>query len=143
MPDPDLANNAASVTATVPTSGVGAASPVLSGLRAVGKLKARKGGKLGGNLSERASVRVVVAALTPGRRLHAGCSAKVHHGAKCMIAHTLGTFSIKLNSGTIELELPGVVSGHALTRGSYRLTATAVNSAGRRSKPDVTTVVVR
>jgi hypothetical protein len=55
----------------------------------------------------------------------------------------VGSFKVKLIAGTRSFQLPGRISRHRLSHGSYRLTAVAKDSAGATSKPDVITVSVK
>jgi hypothetical protein len=117
-------------------------APQLSGLKA-GKLRSAKGGKLRVKLTETATVSIVLQRLRPGRRHGQRCSVAARRGRKCTLASSFAQFKVKLVAGTRVFKLPARISGHRLTRGSYRLTATARDSTGARSRPDVTTVVVR
>jgi CSLREA domain-containing protein len=144
LPDPTPADAAADATTTVlaGTPPPDVTPPVLSGLTPRGRLTAKKGGKLGAKLSEAATVKLGVSRLGAGRKRHGKCNSKNKTGGKCTIAKALGTLTHAEPAGTFTLTLPSKIGKSRLTPGRYRLTATATDAAGNRSRPLSVTVTV-
>jgi hypothetical protein len=115
VPDPSPRN----ATARAATKVLG--PPVISKLRAVGKLRSGTRGRIGLRLSRAATVRIAVSSLKTGKRV--------------------GVLTAKRKTGAATINFPPSLGGRKLTPGLYRLSATAA-SGGLRSKTARATVKV-
>jgi hypothetical protein len=84
-------------------------------------------------LNEAASVTFTVTESEPGRSRHAGtCVKQTHanrHAKRCTRTITNGSFAQSGNAGTNSFHFSGRLSGHALSKGRYTLTATPTADA--------------
>ena len=88
-------------------------------------------------LSEKAAVTMTVTRTIRGFRSGGRCVTKKPAGkkaARCTIQRRIGTVKASGKSGSNSVAFKGRVSGRPLAAGSYRLTLTAVDDAGNRSK---------
>lgn len=140
VPDPTPAD----ATSTVTTDVLGA--PVISRLRATGKLRSGSRGKIGFELDRDASVRIVVSRLIKGKRIGRGkCRAKLkkaRKGKRCTVVKPVGTISASRPAGPSSVVFPKRLGGRKLTPGRYRLVATATSAEGQRSASVRATVKV-
>jgi hypothetical protein len=130
---------------TFTTATAAAAKPRLSGLklspssfaaaRSGASLAAASGARLRYRLSSAATVSFRVRRLLPGVRAGRRCMArKAGHerGRRCTRALLVkGSFSRKSTAGANSVRFSGRVGGRALSRGSYRLTATPAGPGGK------------
>jgi hypothetical protein len=144
LPDPAPANNGAALSTSV-TGGAGGpdtTAPTLGALKLTGKARTGKAATLRTTLSEAATVTLKIERLTNGRRAGKRCLAKARTGKPCTLAKTLGTLRLKATAGTPRLKLPARIAKRKLTPGRHRITATATDAAGNRSKPRTLTITI-
>jgi hypothetical protein len=114
-------------------------APVLSAFRfSPSAFKAKAGSKIKFNLSEPASVRIVVARSTVGRRVGGRCRAATKSNRKrpkCTRFVNVGSLSRTGALGSNTSKFNGRIGGKLLKAGKYRATATATDSALQVSAP--------
>jgi hypothetical protein len=96
-------------------------------------------------LSEPASVRLAFTQPTSGRTVDGKCVAQTHKNRSahpCKRPVTRATLTFRTQSGKDKLPFAGTVSGSKLKLGTYTLTITATNAAGKRSKPHSLTFTI-
>jgi CSLREA domain-containing protein len=102
-------------------------------------------------LSERATVRISIQRILPGRRANARKSARclpvaagvaVARARRCTVTRSLGTVERRGASGLNRFVLTGRVGTRVLAPGSYRLVLVATDADGRRSSPVRATITV-
>ncbi|MCU0258668.1 MAG: CSLREA domain-containing protein [Solirubrobacteraceae bacterium] len=144
LPDPAPANNGAALSTTVTGGGSPAdtTAPTLGALKLTGKARTGKSAALRATLSEAATVTLKIERLTTGRRAGKRCLTKARTGKPCTLAKTLGTLRLKATAGTPTLKLPATLAKRKLTPGRHRITATATDTAGNRSKPRTLIITV-
>ncbi len=102
-------------------------------------IASRVGTRISDRLSEAATTTFAVQRVLAGRRSGKRCVApsKSHHGRhRCTrLKNVRGNFTRTGTTGANSFTFTGRIGGKALSRGSYRLVATAVDAAGNRSKP--------
>jgi hypothetical protein len=147
LPDPNGANDSAALSTGVSGGpGGGAAdiaAPTLGALKLTGKARTGKSAALRATLSEAATITLKIERLTTGRRAGKRCLTKARTGKPCTLAKTLGTLRLKATAGTPTLKLPATLAKRKLTPGRHRITATATDTAGNRSKPRTLIITVR
>jgi hypothetical protein len=93
------------------------------------------------NLNEAATVRLAFAQTRAGRRVGRRCLAPSRarrHRRACLRTVSAGSLSFKAHGGINRVRFQGRLSRrHALTPGRYRLTITATDEAGSRSRARV------
>lgn len=135
-PDPSPENAVASIATEV----LGA--PVITKLRAIGKLRSGQPGRIGLTLTRDATVRIVISRLDKGRRKGGKCRTGLKKGKRCQIVKRVGLLTARLKAGPGTLPLPRRLGGRKLVPGRYRLVATATSSEGLEAKAVRTTVKV-
>lgn len=122
-------------------------APAISGLRVTPRI-ARAGAKrapmLSFSLSEAAQVTVTVERLVTGRRVGGRCrvAGRSRSGARCTLVRKVTATRSTGRAGEVRVTIRGA-RGRALGAGSYRLTVSAVDAAGNRARPAVTSLLVR
>jgi FG-GAP repeat len=89
-------------------------------------------------LTSRATVRLSFARATSGRTVAAACQpTRRTNRAKprCTRYITIGSFSVQARGGSNSIPFTGVLAAKRLAPGSYKLTATATDSAHNTSQP--------
>jgi hypothetical protein len=129
-------------------------APTISGLRltrrrfAVGPrptplvARARRGSELRFSLSEPARVRIRIERLITGHRRRGRCLTRAHSGRRCTIEQPVGTLTRTLPAGAARIPFSGRLGRKRLRPGRYRLTATATDAAGNRSRPAAATFTI-
>jgi hypothetical protein len=134
-------------TGNPPPAGGGAGkdvtAPALSAVKLKSaRVKAGAGLSLAVRLTEAATVTIRFERLVPGHRRGKRCSATARRGARCTIVKAAGSITRTARAGAGALALGSRVGGRKLAPGTYRLTVTARDAAGNRSKPAVAKLVV-
>lgn len=116
--------------------------------RTAPKLSAVKlsGSALSVGVSERATLRVKVERRGSGRKVGKRCvapSRKNRRKRHCTRYTALGTVTRSSAGGATKLTIPTRIGKHRLTPGKYRLTITAVDTAGNVSKASTVTLTVK
>jgi hypothetical protein len=85
-------------------------------------------------ISQPGSATVLLQRVTSGHRSHGRCvTPKLKHKPSCNVYSTVATISKTVaQAGTVSVQLPTKVHGHALPAGHYRLLVTPTGSAGRK-----------
>jgi hypothetical protein len=101
------------------------------------KKKAPKGTSISFTLSETATVTLKIQLETAGVKSGGSCvvKGKKHpHGTPCTVFTTKGTLTrARLAAGADKVAFSGRIASKPLAKGSYRLTATAIDAAGNRT----------
>jgi uncharacterized repeat protein (TIGR01451 family) len=149
-PDSSGANNTATAVVTVPDPVFvpppppgDVTAPVLTNVRLIGRLRARRGGRLGFTIDEAATLRVRADRLLAGRRKGRRCVVGRRRGKRCTKAVRVGTRQSSVAAGAGSVRLPARWGRNRLRAGRLRLTLTAIDAAGNRSAPVRRTVRVR
>jgi hypothetical protein len=116
-------------------------APALSGLK-LPALKSGKSAKFGFTLTEAATIKIAFTRLIPGRKVGGKCKEKARKGKKCTIAKALGTLTVAGKAGSNSVSFNGKLKGKKLPVGSYKVTITAVDAAGNKSKAKTVSVKV-
>ncbi len=108
--------------------------------------RARVGTTISFMLSKPARVKLVFAKALPGRKVKRRCVARTHahhSGRRCTRFTTIGTLSFEAHAGRNTVAFEGRVSQTTkLTVGSYRLTVSATDASGTRSRPRTTNFTI-
>ena len=147
-PDPRSADDTAGLTTPVAgTGGAGAGAdrtaPALGPLRLSGRARSGRTATLRATLSEAATVTLRVERLLPGRRAGQRCSTTKRSGTRCTLTRRTGTVTVRAPAGTPKFVLPARLAKRKLAPGRYRVTATAADTAGNRSRARTLTITVR
>ncbi len=147
-PDPQPANDTAGLTTPVTPAGAAGAgadrtAPALGPLRLSGRVRSGRTATLRATLSEAATVTLRVERLVPGRRAGNRCSSTRRRGARCTLKRRAGTFTVRAAAGTPRLVLPARLAKRRLAPGRYRLSATATDAAGNRSRARTLIITIR
>lgn len=152
VPDPDPADDAASLTTAVdapapgPTPPVATpqdtTAPVLGALRAAGRVRRNRTATLATTLSEPARLTVTVDRLVPGRRVGTRCRTGRRTGRRCTITRRAGSVTRTAARGAVRFTLPAKLRAKALALGRHRVTVVAVDAAGNRSRARTLVVTV-
>jgi hypothetical protein len=89
-------------------------------------------------LSEAASVKLVIAQRQPGRRVKKACKKPSHknrRAKRCTRLVKKGTLTRAGKAGANSVKFTGRIGHRALKPGSYRVSITATDAAGNKSKP--------
>jgi hypothetical protein len=146
------ATNLGGSTQAVSASVVIPGPPVVSGLtlRPMKFRAARSGGPVSPHGRSRVSYRLTAKATTtftvqralPGKRKGSSCvkpTKRLRHARKCTrFVRVKGSFSRATGAGKRSFGFTGRLRGHPLRAGMYRLSATAVDANGLRSKKTAT-----
>jgi hypothetical protein len=99
------------------------------------------------NLNEAATLRLAFSQARTGRRVGRRCVAPSRanrHRRACVRTVSAGSMSFNAHAGTNRIRFQGRLSRpHALRPGRYKLTITATDTAGSRSRPRVLAFTVR
>jgi hypothetical protein len=132
-------------------------APVISGLKAspatfhvsskstavsAKKKKVPKGTKIRFTLSEAAKVSLKIERRSTGHRKGKKCLAKRRTGKRCAIYTSKGTLRRSGRSGSNSVAFSGRIGKKKLPKGSYRITATATDAAGNKSRKKTATFKV-
>jgi hypothetical protein len=139
VPGPGAGGRARDTTAPV-ISGLTLSPTAFRALRRGGSYASIGGTRVAYHVSEAATVTFVVKRAQRGRRRGRSCvapSAKLSHGRACTRYVLVRGVLHRSPKGarTDRFRFTGRLGGRTLARGRYRLTVTAVDAAGNRSRP--------
>jgi hypothetical protein len=118
-------------------------APALSAIKLKSaRVKAGASVSLALRLTEAATVTIRFERLVPGHWRGRRCSATARRGARCTIVKAAGSITRTVRAGAGTLALGSRVGGRKLAPGTYRLTITARDAAGNRSKAAAAKLVV-
>ena len=142
LPDPDPETGSATAQTPVIVT-PDTTAPILANARIATRPTARRNGRITGALSEAATVTVTVEQLTPGRRRGGACRTDGGTGRRCSIVRELRTLRTTSAAGPLRISLPRKIRGVRRAAGGYRLTLSATDAAGNRSRTATITVAQR
>jgi len=100
---------------------------------AAARRRAPAGTTLRLTLSEAADVRIAIARLRAGRRIHGRCRTTARHGRRCTARRAVGTLTRRLDVRAAAIPFSGRIGRRALRPGRYELRLTAADASGNRS----------
>jgi hypothetical protein len=146
VPGPGPVAHLASLTRLSETYATFALAPVATPLSAVTAARRHhRGTVFSFSLDQAATVRIAIAALTPGRRVGSRCvhdSHKLRHKPRCTRAVAAGTLMRAAHAGKNRVAFSGRIGSRALRPGRYSASFTAIDAAGASSRQTLTFTIV-